>query len=307
MDDREIPVAPDEIRLFTVIRNESLRLPFFLKYYFDMGVDRVFVVDNGSTDDSARLVLDHDRTHVIRTRETYAKHTFWIEALLDRYGMGHWCVVVDADEFMVFPRSEETSLRHLVQYLDGNRYTGVRALLLDLFSKEPFDEIVYESGTDPLEVCAFFDADYCRQPVEVLNRRTGFFWNHEAWAGGTRKRVFDVESCASKAPLFRYDKGVSPSVGTHHVGGVNHADVEAAVLHFKYLQSFRGQVQAEVEREQHWDNASEYRGYQAAFAERKISSLYWPGAVRYVDTRQLVDLGLLRDSEGFRSSCRLPS
>jgi len=38
IDPNLIPNAPGEIRLFMVIRNESLRLPYLFKYYLQMGV-----------------------------------------------------------------------------------------------------------------------------------------------------------------------------------------------------------------------------------------------------------------------------
>ncbi len=33
-----------------VLRNEMHRIPFFLKYYRDIGVDHFFFIDNGSSD-----------------------------------------------------------------------------------------------------------------------------------------------------------------------------------------------------------------------------------------------------------------
>ena len=44
-----------EIRLFAIMRNESLRLPYFLEYYKNLGVDRFFLIDNNSTDGSVQV------------------------------------------------------------------------------------------------------------------------------------------------------------------------------------------------------------------------------------------------------------
>jgi hypothetical protein len=38
-----------------VVRNEALRLPFMLQHYFERGVDRIFVFDNDSTDDTQSI------------------------------------------------------------------------------------------------------------------------------------------------------------------------------------------------------------------------------------------------------------
>jgi len=44
------------IFLFSTMRNEALRLPYFLEYYRALGVDQFFIVDNGSTDGTAELL-----------------------------------------------------------------------------------------------------------------------------------------------------------------------------------------------------------------------------------------------------------
>jgi Glycosyl transferase family 2 len=72
MDDKEIPpVNADEIRLFSIMRNESLRLPAFLNHYVAMGVTRIIILDNGSEDDTVALALAHPLVHVYRTHESY--------------------------------------------------------------------------------------------------------------------------------------------------------------------------------------------------------------------------------------------
>jgi len=43
-------VELNEILLFLVVRNKAMRLPYLFEYYFSKGVDRIFVIDNGSTD-----------------------------------------------------------------------------------------------------------------------------------------------------------------------------------------------------------------------------------------------------------------
>ena len=44
--DRTDLIAPDNILLFSTLRNERVRLPFFLRYYRDLGVSQFLIVDN---------------------------------------------------------------------------------------------------------------------------------------------------------------------------------------------------------------------------------------------------------------------
>ena len=48
--DRTSEIRPNDILLFCTMRNEDVRLPFFLRYYRDLGVDHFLFVDNGSDD-----------------------------------------------------------------------------------------------------------------------------------------------------------------------------------------------------------------------------------------------------------------
>ena len=50
--DRTNLIAPDHILLFSTLRNERIRLPYFLRYYRNLGVNHFLIVDNDSDDGS---------------------------------------------------------------------------------------------------------------------------------------------------------------------------------------------------------------------------------------------------------------
>ena len=50
--DRTDGLRPEPILLFVTVRNERVRLPYFLEYYRKLGVDHFVVIDNGSDDGS---------------------------------------------------------------------------------------------------------------------------------------------------------------------------------------------------------------------------------------------------------------
>jgi Glycosyl transferase family 2 len=53
LDKHRISEDKNEIRLFGIVRNENLRLPYFLDYHRSIGVARFFIVDNDSGDGTA--------------------------------------------------------------------------------------------------------------------------------------------------------------------------------------------------------------------------------------------------------------
>lgn len=305
-DSRPIPPGRGEIRLFVKVRNESLRLPYFFDYYFRLGVDRIFIVSNNSTDNTTELALGRERVHVFETQEPFTKYFCWIEALMDQFGKGHWCVIADADEFLRWPGSENSSLRVLTQYLEQQGHTALHALALDMFPGGPVSQARYDAGADPLEAFPFFDTQYRRVRVDYVNRRTGAPASGDAWVGGTRARVFGVDAYLSKVPLMKYGPGIALSEGHHLIVGDRPADISGVVLHFKYLPTFTDYVRQEAGRGQYSCGAGQYKAFARILdgTPGDDLSLHWDGACRYEDTGQLLDLGLLKTSQEFTSFMR---
>src|SRR5262249_47188260 len=121
MDHRIVSDNQDEIRAFMTVRNEILRLPRTFDHYRNIGVARFLVVDNGSTDGSREFLLDQPDCHVFVTHNSYAEAgcgVEWLHSLLDEYGMNRWCLVVDADEWFIYPGYEHQPLPALVRHLE---------------------------------------------------------------------------------------------------------------------------------------------------------------------------------------------
>jgi len=63
VDSRPIPDSREEIRAFMVVWNESVRLESMLKHYRQLGVNRFFMVDAGSTDGTLDLLARAPDVH----------------------------------------------------------------------------------------------------------------------------------------------------------------------------------------------------------------------------------------------------
>ncbi|MEM9776934.1 MAG: glycosyltransferase family 2 protein, partial [Chloroflexota bacterium] len=57
LDRNQIDLAQRDIICCLVVRNEGLRIPYFLTYYRQLGIKHFFVVDNGSDDGSVEYLL----------------------------------------------------------------------------------------------------------------------------------------------------------------------------------------------------------------------------------------------------------
>ena len=184
VQDNTRAIRPSDVLLVTCLRNELVRLPFFLDYYRKLGVNHFLFINNDSTDDFAEWVRQHEDCSVWHTSDSYLASGFgmqWCNYLLGRYGHGHLCVTVDPDEFLVYPRMTTRKLRDLGVFLKDDERASMHALLVDAYGPGTLSETRYYSGDDPFEVCPYFDRDcYVQRPGE--NKSTYVL-------GGPRMRV----------------------------------------------------------------------------------------------------------------------
>ncbi len=148
IDNKEIKRDCQEVRLFLVERNESLRLPNFLEHYRKLGVDRFFIIDNASSDNTVNYLLEQNDVHVFSTTEEFTQKEYWINELLEQYGTGYWCLCVDADELFLFPYYELISLHTFCDYLlsQGCNALGIGEYFSRYVSRRRYFSKLLQSG-----------------------------------------------------------------------------------------------------------------------------------------------------------------
>jgi glycosyltransferase involved in cell wall biosynthesis len=285
------------------VRDESLRLPWFLDYYRKAGVDRFLIVDNGSRDGTTELLLSQRDVILYYTEESYAASNYglsWLNTLLARHAVDRWALTVDADELLVYPASEQVTLPKLVQYLEAQGADSLRTLLLDMYSRSPIDQTAYRQGDSFLSSCPYFD-------VETYRRR----WKGVPTRGGPRGRVFwggrgllnrwlQPEPFLQKLPLVRWRSGLSYELSTHRISGIRPAALTGVLLHFKFFQDFPARAAKEAERKEHFREGRQYQTYHETLVDRPDLSLHHDRSVAYRNSLQLVELGLQRMPRSYR-------
>ena len=300
-------IKPNDILLFCTLRNEKIRIPFFLQYYRNLGIRHFFFVDNGSTDGLQALIEAEEDCSLWYTEASYKASNFgmhWINFLLRKYGVGHWCVTVDPDEFLVFPYSEQRNLYELVEFLEGEQRRHLFCLLLDMYADCGVNEAKYAEGQDPLEVAPFFDGTgYVQSPMPQFL---------DTWIqGGLRRRVYFKHEphrapALNKTPLVKWRWFYSYVSSTHvatprylnRPHKQSHLSPTGCLLHFKFLAMLDEKASEEMERGEHYDNSIEYRRYKQVLSEENQSQVC-DVSVRYADSNQLQALGLMNSGQWF--------
>lgn len=295
-------IKNNDILLFTIMRNESLRLPYFIEYYKNLGVDHFFLLDNNSTDDTIRFASEMGDINIFKTKNKYQHHWFWMEYLLEKYGRNHWCLVVDIDELFTYPYANSVSIPQLCQFLEGSNSNAIRSLLLDMYSDKGVKDIDYTAGHDPLKSIPFFDTNYYEVTFPYFDRYRWEIFPSTHFTGGMRERAFGKSipiTSLNKFPLFKFTKGVYLGQGMHAINGAKISNMQGVVFHTKFLGDAISEAEEESIREEHFNNAAYYKDFKREFDQKPDLCLANEQSVRYEKLDQLIELGLMKTSPAF--------
>lgn len=289
--------------VFSTFRNEMLRLPYFLDYYREMGATLFIIADNDSTDGTMQYLTGQPDVLLFRASGSYSASRCgidWLNALLHRFGRDRWCLTVDADELLVFPHCEQVGVIDLTRYLDSCGATALPTFLLDMYARTPVREAHYQPGMPFLATCPFFDATGYLKYEEVgpcgsLPSRGGprhrLFWDRRRRAKSTPYLV--------KFPLVRWSESHDYEASTHVISNAIYGDVTGVLLHFKLFSDFVIRVGDEVLRREHFSDASQYAAYSEVITEQPDANAFCEGSVRFENSLQLMELGLIHSSTAF--------
>jgi GT2 family glycosyltransferase len=234
--------------LIAKVKNESKRILFFLNYYRMIGIESFIFIDNNSTDGTCELLASQNDVLTLSTKEPLYHHNTWIKEVLQAYRVNSWSLVVDLDELFCFPYLENTKITQLLAYLDYNHFTAVESLLIDMYPKGYLSHANMPTHCSPLSELKYFDSN------SHFLKRTRYY-------GGVRKRIFNIEPCLTKFPLFKYNKNMAIEAGMHSIRGVKSPRFSTALLHCKFDANFSIKAQEAIETEVYWNDSEEYKKY----------------------------------------------
>ncbi len=294
-------IRPDDVLLMSVVRNEKIRLPFFLDYYRKLGVNHFLFVDNDSDDGSLEFLRTQPDVSVWQTKTSYKKAGFgldWSNYLLRKYAHGHWVLTVDPDEFFIYPFCDTRPISALTDWLDSCTVRSFGTMLIDMYPEGPVDDEPYHEGQDPFEIARWFDAG---NYMISKNPEYKNLWIQ----GGPRARVFFQDNpskapALNKIPLVKWDRRYVYISSTHSLlpRGLNQVYDEwggektsGALLHAKLINTLGEKAREEMQRNQHYRGSGEYMAYAKQLEEQPVFRCDW--SEQYINWRQLEILGLM--------------
>lgn len=294
-------ISRGDILLVMTLRNELSRLPFTLMHYRRLGVRHFLIIDNDSTDGSGAYLASQPDVSLWHTDQSYRAARFgldWMTWLQMSYAHDHWCLMVDADELLVYAHHDTRDLTALTGWLDAQGRRVFGAHMLDMYPKGALSEAAYTPGQDPLEVLPWFDATGYRARRQMP---LGNLWVQ----GGMRERVFFAQQPArsptlNKIPLVRWSwryayvnscHSALPARLNHEYDGPGGAEPSGVLLHTKFLPEIVAKSEIEKRRKQHFHAPEDFDQYYDEIAA--APDLWTPQSLRYTGWQQLEALGLM--------------
>jgi len=292
-----IRISRNSIILFTVVRNERWRLPWFLSYYRSLGVDLFFFVDNNSSDGTSQYLHKQNDVHVFWTDHSYGQALSgmqWINWLVEEYGSDCWCLYIDVDEALIFPGVEKRGLQGLTKYLADNGHEAMFSFMLDMYAPGLKSTPKEDSYTDFFTDYPLFENQYFS-----IN---SMYCPYKFTGGGIRRRFQQYEN-QTKTPIIRGGGGIKFLASSHQITPAIITDVTGVLLHFKLAGDFTLNFAQDLVannrlahcKRRHWN----YSQTLKMFPQDK--PFFTDTTVSYHSSSQLVDIGLIKTSGEFEA------
>ncbi len=276
------PRSKENPILISVVLNEIERMDVFLNHYRKIGIKRFAILDNGSTDGTVEFLRKQSDVDLFQVSDNFESKIKigWINRLVSHYGTNYWYLVVDADELLVWEDVEEDCIQNIIRYFNQKRITHVRALMIDMYSKntkwntdESFENVFPE--------CKYFDYN------TYYHKKTN---EAHLVCGGPRKRVLDREVWLTKYPLFKIRKN-EIVINPHVI--YPYDDMESAcylaLLHYKFLtKNDQRKMRRYARRGNYACNSAEYKSYLQKQRENKNNfQFYFEESAEYISSQSL--------------------
>ncbi len=299
--DRTQAIRPGMILGAGTMRNEIVRLPYFLEHHRALGVEHFLIIDNESDDGTREYLAEQSNVSLWSAKGSYKRARFgldWLTWVMMKHAHGHWCLTLDADEILIYPFWDTRPLAALTEWLDGRGVEMFPAMMLDMYPKGPLGEQSYVSGQDPIEVLSWFDSgNYMIQRQDPMEN----LWIQ----GGVRARCFFANKprrapTMNKVPLVKWNRRYVYVNSTHGIlprrlnrfydrdGGEFASGI---LLHTKFLDTVVDKSKEELKRREHFANSALYDEYYKTLIEKP--DLWCERSSLYRGWRQLEAMGLM--------------
>jgi len=268
------------VAVFAMVANERDLLPHFLAHYRQLGIDEFHFLVDKSSDGTQEWLMTQQDCAVMTCR-----YKFGDDVELEYMGqphkgrfanmargaaartfmMGRWCLILDADEFLVLPE-DVPDIPAWTRLLDNMQLDCCRALMVDYFPEQLQDLNHADAAMSPFDIAPFYDSlswDWASDSnapnqisyeravrARIAKRLLELYPDHTEIALGVPKMLF-------KTPLIK----VHPDTHMFNPHQCNHLSsdkIQVALAHFKFLPGWQAKVNEAVDQKQYVNGSIKY-------------------------------------------------
>lgn len=286
-DEAALP-PKDALTLYTCVRNERPRLPWFFDHYRRLGISHFVFVDNGSSDGTTEFLLSQPGTNVFYTEDSYYggySGMSWINHLRARHSPSGWSLYVDVDEALIYDGCDKHTIPDLAERLDSAGDEALTGFMLDMFSMD-----------DPTDAAPDGDIDYVtRYPLYLPQMATTPkpVCPYVQIRGGLRA-VFETGEELTKTPLVKSGRHIDFLRSSHDTSPARISDTTAVLLHYKIIDGVGDEAERVLKEQQRSPHCRvRYARYQEARDLADLIGAASKDVHRYTGPEDLISDGLM--------------
>lgn len=309
--------------VFSVMRNETYFLPFFLRYYRGIGIRQFWIyADRCNTETHEYLEsqldvtvltgnLSFGETFDIDPRNRPRRLIHYLRDLAQQWLPDRWVLAVDADEFFILPPPAKT-IGELIEALERSKQDFCFTPMVE-FYPPTLAMRNYDSRLDPFAANRLFDCG----PYHQFDLERGKVRHLKNKVTGVRARLFqymmqsyptEIEAIYDgsqqtppgnyKVPLIRHGAGIVRA-GSHGINKPLNLNLSAALAHFKFHPGLDEKIDLALSEKQYYRKSEEYRFLKLVIEKVPDFDLTSELSRTYSGPQSLVDSKLLsRLAEG---------
>lgn len=274
-----------KVTIFCTVKDERIRLPWFLEYYRGLGCRDFVFIDTGSQDETVSYLKDQPDVYLYHApADQFAfsrSGSDWINALGPKHAMHRWILVADIDEILAWPEQDREGLEGLAIRAERLGLNRAFTPMIDVYPEDPCDTLPYYEPGEPFAERAHLMDDVVHTKALWDAGRLILYSGPRARHAKTGKRP----PIMTKQNFYYIEPVGYQHLGPHFDTYARPSPLVVPFLHFKFLPDFKTRMKKAISEGQHWNNAAEYKQYAAE--QLSARTLAFEGSVDFRSTEGL--------------------
>ncbi len=297
----------------SLIRNGEEYINTYLAHYRSLGIKHFIFVDNGSDDNSVKMLSNQPDVTLYTTSLEFSHYEAEMRRIIiEHHCRGKWVLCMDIDELFDFPLSDKIDLSGFLQYQYEKGYTAVTAHMVDMFGDEnTYKSNLYSINENLKELYPLYDISKVQKEDYFKNWHGYNCYNEIASKnvicsyGGIRNHHFKPSShkiMNLKHPLLFIDDRIDPFLNPHFSNKVKISEVSCILRHYKFTKSLKKRINKffEYKSDNIYHN-EEYKAYYKVLKDKDSFDLCTNTTKKFVHINEFIHADFVTISEDYKN------